>query len=158
MSGLEPVQPTAGVLVPPPLLFGGVLALGLILGRGTSSDARGAAFARLVGGASVVSGAALGAAAILTLRRAGTALSPYRPSTALATGGPFRLTRNPAYVGATAIYIGIALRARSLPALALLPVVLAVLDRGVVDREERYLERRFGAAYRTYRDAVPRWF
>jgi protein-S-isoprenylcysteine O-methyltransferase Ste14 len=37
-------------------------------------------------------------------------------------------------------------------------VVLALLDRGVVDREERYLERRFGDAYRTYREEVPRWF
>ena len=55
-----------------------------------------------------------------------------------------------------AIYIGIALCTYSLPALALLPLALIVVERGVVEREERYLERRFADAYRTYRDAVPR--
>ncbi len=48
--------------------------------------------------------------------------------------------------------------ARSLPALVLLPIVLALLDRLVVSREERYLERLFGDEYRRYEDAVPRWF
>ena len=58
----------------------------------------------------------------------------------------------------TSIYIGIALYARSMPAFTLLPIVLALLDRLVVSREEAYLERRFGDDYRHYRDAVPRWF
>ncbi len=58
----------------------------------------------------------------------------------------------------TSVYIGIALRTRSIPALVMLPVALALLDSGVVAREERYLERRFGDTYRAYRDRVPRWF
>jgi protein-S-isoprenylcysteine O-methyltransferase Ste14 len=149
---------TAGVAAPPPLIFGAALAVGLALGRGSASTERGAKVARALGIAAIPAGALIGLAAIGALKRAGTNLSPYAPTTALVTSGVFAFTRNPAYVGATSIYIGIALLARSLPALVLLPVALALLDHGVVDREERYLERRFGEAYRRYREDVPRWF
>jgi protein-S-isoprenylcysteine O-methyltransferase Ste14 len=149
---------TAGVAVPPPLLFGAGLLIGLIAGRLQPDAERGARFARGLGAASVVAGIAIGAAAIAALKRVGTNLDPYKPSTALATTSVFALSRNPAYVGATSIYVGIAMYARSQPAFTILPIVLALLDRLVVTPEERYLERRFGDAYRSYRDTVPRWF
>jgi protein-S-isoprenylcysteine O-methyltransferase Ste14 len=41
--------------------------------------------------------------------------------------------------------------------LILLPAALAVLAKGVIEREERYLDRRFGAVYREYLERVPRW-
>ena len=150
----------AGVAISPPLLYGSALALGIALGRdsGGESHARGARIAGVTGRLSVVAGVAIGAAAIGELRRVGTNLSPYRPTTALATRGVFSLSRNPAYVAATSLYLGAALLFRSLPALTFLPVVLALLDHYVVDREERYLERLFGDRYRAYRASVPRWF
>jgi protein-S-isoprenylcysteine O-methyltransferase Ste14 len=151
-------EDTAGVAAPPPLLFAGALVLGLAIGRVQPQAERRARFAHVLGGASVIAGLALGGATIEALKRAGTNLDPYKPTTALVTDGIFRLSRNPAYVGATSIYIGIAMYARSLPALVLLPIVLALLDRLVVSREERYLQRRFGDDYRRYHDAVPRWF
>jgi protein-S-isoprenylcysteine O-methyltransferase Ste14 len=149
---------TAGVAVPPPLLFATGLGLGLAAGRLQPDAEERARFARVVGGASVVAGIALGLAAIRELKAAGTHLDPFKPTTALVTGGVFRYTRNPAYVGATSIYVGIAMYASSLPAFVALPVVLALLDHFVVSREERYLERRFGDAYASYYAAVPRWF
>lgn len=157
MQPLDAASETAGILAPPPLIFGAALGLGLALGRGAATE-RGARVARALGSCAIPAGALLGLATIRALKRAGTHLDPYKPSAALVTDGPFRFSRNPAYVGATSIYIGVALLARSMPALVLLPVALALLDRGVVDREERYLEGRFGDAYRTYRSAVPRWF
>jgi protein-S-isoprenylcysteine O-methyltransferase Ste14 len=145
---------TAGVFAFPPLIFGGTLVLGIALGRGSRlAQAR----TRAAGIAIAAAGMLLGAAAIAEMKGTGTTISVYKPSSALATGGVFRWSRNPGYLGATAIYIGIALCTYSLPALALLPLALIVVERGVVEREERYLERRFADAYRTYRDAVPRW-
>ncbi len=149
---------TAGVAVPPPLIFVGALALGLVVSRLKPDAQKSARFTRALGGASVAAGIALGVAAIGALKRAGTNLDPFKPTTALATTGVYGFSRNPAYVAATSIYIGIAMYARSLPALVLLPIVLALLDRLVVSREERYLERLFGDEYRRYEDAVPRWF
>jgi protein-S-isoprenylcysteine O-methyltransferase Ste14 len=149
---------TAGVRVAPPLLFASALALGLGAGRVGRSRTYGTRVRRIVGTLSIGIGVAAGAAAFAEIRRAGSDPSPFAPTTGLATDGIFRFSRNPAYFGATSIYIGIALIARSIPAFVALPVALALLDRFVVDKEERYLEGRFGQQYRTYRDGVARWF
>ncbi len=79
------------------------------------------------------------------------------PSSALVTSGPYRFTRNPMYLGMASLYAGIALAFGLLWSLALLLVVLVVIDRGVIAREERYLERRFGDEYRLYKQQVRRW-
>jgi protein-S-isoprenylcysteine O-methyltransferase Ste14 len=54
-------------------------------------------------------------------------------------------------------YTGIAIVANSPWALVPLPVAIAVIDRGVIAREERYLERKFGARYTDYKRRVRRW-
>jgi protein-S-isoprenylcysteine O-methyltransferase Ste14 len=149
---------TSGIGFPPPLIFAATLAAGLLAGRDAALDARTAGYARNAGTLSLLAGGAACAASLYGLRRAGSSFSVFVPTKALVTGGIFRFSRNPIYFGLTAAYLGIALRARSIPALALLPIALALTDRLVVDPEERYLERRFGDDYRTYRNAVPRWF
>ena len=82
---------------------------------------------------------------------------PVRPTTALVTSGPYRLTRNPMYVGFALGHAGLALRRRSTWALLMLGPVLAAVDRIVIEREERYLERAFGDEYRRYARQVRRW-
>jgi protein-S-isoprenylcysteine O-methyltransferase Ste14 len=70
--------------------------------------------------------------------------------------GPYAFSRNPMYVAWTLVYVGIALVANAAWPLLLLPVALLVTHRGVV-REERFLERQFGPAYRTYQTSVRRY-
>ena len=55
------------------------------------------------------------------------------------------------------VYVGIALLSQALWVLLPLPVVLAIIDRGVIAREERYLERKFGQEYLDYKRSVRRW-
>ncbi len=86
-----------------------------------------------------------------------TTIRPDRPATALATTGPYRLTRNPMYLSLALLYAGIAILWQSICALLLLPLVLFFIDRRVIVREELYLERQFGSAYRQYRARVRRW-
>jgi protein-S-isoprenylcysteine O-methyltransferase Ste14 len=74
----------------------------------------------------------------------------------LVTGGPYAISRNPMYVAAAAVYLGIALVAGAAWPLALLPGVLAA-THVVVVREERSLEARFGDTYRSYRSSVRRY-
>jgi len=65
--------------------------------------------------------------------------------------------RNPIYVGMFLVYAGIGIAARS-PWILILALPLAIILRyGVVAREEAYLERRFGDAYRDYKARVRRW-
>jgi protein-S-isoprenylcysteine O-methyltransferase Ste14 len=90
-------------------------------------------------------------------QRKGTAVEPWKPTTAIVTTGPYRLTRNPAYLGMALVYIGIALLADALWVLVPLPVVLLIIDRMVIAREERYLERKFGQEYVDYKVRARRW-
>jgi protein-S-isoprenylcysteine O-methyltransferase Ste14 len=83
------------------------------------------------------------------LRSAGTPVNPEKPVSSLVTDGPFRYTRNPGYLSMAMIYMGVASLANALWAILLLPAALAVIQRGVVEREERYLERKFGEEFCT---------
>ena len=91
------------------------------------------------------------------MRGAGTSVKTSVPTTALVSTGPFQFSRNPLYVSLTLFYLGISIAAQSLWALALLIVVLVVMQRGVINREERYLEHKFGAEYVRYKELVRRW-
>jgi protein-S-isoprenylcysteine O-methyltransferase Ste14 len=80
-----------------------------------------------------------------------------RPVPRLTTEGPFRYTRNPAYLGLAMIYAGIAILRNALSAILFLPLVVWVIGREVIGREERYLERTFGQEYLAYKARVRRW-
>lgn len=86
-----------------------------------------------------------------------TGLLPGQSTTALLTAGPYRWSRNPLYVGLLACYLGAALAALSVGALALLGVAWAGLHWGAVLPEERYLRARLGDPYTEYAAGVPRW-
>jgi protein-S-isoprenylcysteine O-methyltransferase Ste14 len=148
-----------GVIAPPPLLFLGALALGAAVDFGLFRVPT-----ELPGPLRFGAGAILAAAAAALLvgalgrfRRAGTAVEPWRPSTVLVTDGVYRFTRNPIYLALALLYVGLALAADSVVALCLLPPLLALVQVGVIAREERYLEGKFGDKYRRYLASVRRW-
>ena len=150
-------QEAAGLGVPPPLLYGGTLAVGLLLHRFFPQSVLPRGVARVVGGTLFGLSFLFGPPAFLAMQRARTALSPDEPTTAIVDQGPFRYSRNPIYVSFTLIYAGISTFANALWALLLLPGVLVLIRRQVVDREEPYLERVFGAEYLRYKQRVRRW-
>ncbi len=86
-----------------------------------------------------------------------TNINPFKPTTAIVSSGPFRFTRNPLYLSVTLIYLGLTLAVNTWWAFLLLGPVLLFIHFGVVLREERYLERRFGESYREYRLRVRRY-
>jgi protein-S-isoprenylcysteine O-methyltransferase Ste14 len=144
------------IIAPPPLLFAGPWLVGFLLDLIVPLPRLPLAL-RLVGLPLMAAGVALLAWFLRTMRRAGTPVDPREAPTALVQAGPFRYTRNPAYSGWTLLYLGVALLAGSRWALILLPAVLVAVDWGVIRREERYLQDRFGADYREYRRRVRRW-
>ena len=148
----------AGVVAPPPLIYAGTLLLGVLLSRRFPIPfLLPRAVARAIGWPLVGGGALLLGWFEWAMRRAGTPTNPYKPSSGIVTEGPFRYTRNPAYLSMTMVYAGVAFLARAPWALALLPVALGVIRRGVIEREERYLERKFGEEYLRYKASVRRW-
>jgi protein-S-isoprenylcysteine O-methyltransferase Ste14 len=91
------------------------------------------------------------------LQAAGTNVNPSLPTTAIVTSGPYRFSRNPLYVGLTLLYCGLTLVLNTWWGLILLIPILVIMHRGVVLREERYLEEKFGDAYRQYCSRVARY-
>lgn len=148
------------IVIFPPLILAAALALACLLQAlsplgwlgGIGQDVR-------IGAGIVIAIAGFGIAASgrRLLVRAGTNVSPLRPTTALATRGIFRWTRNPLYTGGTLFMLGIAIVfALDWLVLLLVPSLL-VLHFGVVRPEEQYLERKFGDAYRQYKASVARY-
>jgi protein-S-isoprenylcysteine O-methyltransferase Ste14 len=149
----------AGVIALPPLIFLGFLAAAAVLEAVVPLPVLAAhALARYLAGAALAAGGfvmiGMGARRFLA---AGTNIPPTLPTTALVVDGIYRRTRNPLYLGTTLVYLGLGVAAGSIWAIALLVPLLWVINVGVVAREERYLERKFGDAYRAYKTRVRRW-
>ena len=147
----------SGVVAPPPFIFLAGLAVGFGLEALLPGSSVPDAVGWILGGVLLVAGIVLLFSFERAFQQRRTPANPWRPTTAIATDGPYRLTRNPAYVGMALVYIGIALCSQALWVLLPLPVVLAIIDRGVIAREERYLERKFGQEYLDYKQNVRRW-
>ena len=149
----------AGVHFPPPALFVGGIGAGWLLDRYVHALPLLAASRTVSTLAWVVIAAALllMISGVVTFRRAGTAVIPHLPASRLVQSGPYRFTRNPMYTGFTIAYLGVTVLLRSAWPLLLLPVVLALLVKLVIRREEAYLASAFGAAYDDYRARVRRW-
>jgi protein-S-isoprenylcysteine O-methyltransferase Ste14 len=151
---------TAGVIARPPYLFLTALLFGLASDYLVPSRfpvVGGGPLRWIIGGLLIVVGLAVGTAGIRNFSRAATPVPTYEPVRALVTTGIHGRTRNPIYLGLFLLYGGIAITARS-PWTLLLALPLAVTIRyGVVGREEAYLERLFGDAYRDYKRRVRRW-
>ena len=100
---------------------------------------------------------ALGIWAIVTIRKAGTQVETWKPTTAIVANGPYRFTRNPIYLGMMLALVGLAVILDSSWLLAMLVPFYLVIRYGVVAREEAYLERKFGDVYLGYKSRVRRW-
>jgi protein-S-isoprenylcysteine O-methyltransferase Ste14 len=101
------------------------------------------------------------ALAILAAReiiRARTAFDARKATSALAESGVFRFSRNPVYLSMVLLVIGVGLILNSFWSLLLAVPTGSALCLTAIRPEERYLEAKFGDAYRTYRSRVPRWF
>ena len=156
-----PALDRPGVIARPPRLYQGFLALGVglhyivplpALPGGVTAGARSVAAAALV-----TLGVALMVAAVRQFRAAGTNVETFKPATALVTDGVFRVSRNPMYLSLSLIYVGIGVALDSLWILALFVPLIVLMRHGVIAREERYLERKFGDHYLRYQASVRRW-
>ena len=147
----------AGVHVPPPLIYLVLFGLGLLLNWLVPFSFLPIIPARVVALIFLGCGLLLGVWSVGLFRRAHTNVMPIQPTTALVISGPYRLTRNPIYLGFLCVYIAAALWFGVAWALALVPLVVLAVQRLAISKEERYLEQKFGDAYRQYRTQVRRW-
>jgi protein-S-isoprenylcysteine O-methyltransferase Ste14 len=146
-----------GVIAPPPFIYAGTLAAGLLASRLLRLPFLPRRLARTLGPLLIVGGFVIGLSGFREVRRAGSNVDPREPATTVVTGGPYRFTRNPMYLGFTLMYVGISALANALLPILLLPAIQQLMRRGVIEREERYLESKFGEEYLRYKEGVRRW-
>jgi len=131
------------------------VALGLLIAW-FFADAWGA-FATSIGLTLIAAGAGLMLTAVVTMLRARTTPVPHREADVLVTRGPFRLSRNPIYLGDALILAGASLVWGSLLGLLFVPVFVFIINSRFIFDEEARLAARFGTDFETYREETPRW-
>jgi protein-S-isoprenylcysteine O-methyltransferase Ste14 len=150
-------QDNPGGQILPPLTYLLTLLLGLVLDRRLHIPFLPPRVVRFIGWPLVGGGMALATWFIRTMRAADTTLDVNKPVSRLVQDGPFRYSRNPGYLSLAMIYAGIAILQKALWAILLLPLLVGVTQRELIEREERYLERTFAEEYLAYKRRVRRW-
>jgi len=146
-----------GVVALPPLLYG--IAFAIVLGLHWLQPAPilAHAIALWLGLALLALGVGIALWGKKAMQAAGTNVNPSLPTTAIVTSGPFRFSRNPLYVALTLLFLGLTLAVNTWWGIVVLVPLLVLMHYGVILREERYLEQKFGESYRQYRSSVRRY-
>ncbi len=152
-----PEQDAPGVIARPPFIYLGFLVLGLVFDWLAPQPLLPETLRYTLGGTLIALGLLLALLSIRRFKAAGTNFDTQKPATAILTDGPYRLSRNPIYMGLTAVYAGIGVAMDAPWVWLMLMPALAVMHYGVILREERYLERKFGQGYLDYKAQVRRW-
>jgi len=145
------------VRVHPPLIYLAALWIGVGLNHWWPIRLLPGPWGGVAGVVLIVVGIAIMPPVLMRFHRAGTAFNPHKPASALITDGPYRLSRNPAYIALTLWYLGIGFLLNNGWVLVLAIPVLLVMDRLIVPGEERHLEAKFGEQYLRYKSQVRRW-
>jgi protein-S-isoprenylcysteine O-methyltransferase Ste14 len=153
------IPQTSGVRVFPPLIHVAAIAIGFLIEWVVPVRIGGAGFGivRIGGCILLVIAVALIASAAKIMFGAGTTPDPTRPSTVIVRNGPYRFTRNPMYLAWELICIGVGLVANAVWPMVMAVPAAIVTRRLVIDKEERYLQQKFGAEYVEYKSRVRRW-
>ncbi len=146
-----------GVITIPPLIYVPFFAIGILLDYIFPVPLLPNRVQYLVGFAVIAVSGLIMPFVLLEFRKSRTNFDPRKVTTTIITTGPYRFSRNPSYLALTLIYIGVGIAADSIWILGLLIPALALMHYGVITREERYLEKKFGEEYLCYKRSVRRW-
>lgn len=153
----EKMSDNPGVITFPPALYAGTLLIGLILSFLFPIEWMSRSIALVLGTLAFICAGAIAISAFRTMNCAQTAVNPSQPTTMIVTDGVFSWSRNPIYLSLTLLYIALSLLFNALWALLLLLPLLVIVQIGIIQCEEIYLERKFGAEYLMYKASARRW-
>ncbi len=108
-------------------------------------------------GALILFGVVLNVYCAWPFKKAQTRIEPWRATFSVITNGPYRYSRNPIYLGFAFTAVGIALAFNTYWILSSALAFVLIANKFVIEREEKYLERKFGESYANYRRETRRW-
>ena len=148
---------TPGVIAPPPIIYLCSILAGLGLQRLWPLQVLPGVLGTALGVSVILVAVVLFVLCIREFRAAGTSVQTRRPTTVIIKTGPYQFSRNPIYLSFTLLQIGVGIWANSVWVLGMVVPALVLMPYGVIAREERYLERKFGEEYLQYKSSVRRW-
>jgi protein-S-isoprenylcysteine O-methyltransferase Ste14 len=102
-------------------------------------------------------GVLFGGWAFAIFRRAKTGIVPFSEATSLVLAGPYRISRNPMYVGMVSLLVGLAVFLGSVTPFLAPGVLFLILTYRFIRPEEEQMRRTFGAPYEALTRRVRRW-
>lgn len=150
-------SPSINKFIHPPILTLGYMIIGVLLGKFLPILPSLTETLRVIGLPLALIGFVIGLMGFLEIRKADTTLDPHGSVTTVVTSGIYRFTRNPMYLGFLLMVIGFPLASGSLWGVILAPFFILTMNRLVIEREEAYLEKKFGEPYTSFRSRVRRW-
>ncbi len=148
-----------GVYLPPPLFYVIIFFMSIYSQKAfplpTMFLETSVAF--MVGVLFVMMGLIIAIPALIKFFQTKNTLITIKPANSLQTSGIYSVSRNPMYLGLLILYTGIAFLQNNLWALLFIPIVLWVVTKFIIVKEEKYLGRNFGSEYTAYCKKVRRW-
>jgi protein-S-isoprenylcysteine O-methyltransferase Ste14 len=144
----------------PPIIYLSAAAVGVVAQRvmpmpWVESDL--ASALQILGAALVAAAIALDVTTLATFRKHKTTVMPNKAATNLITSGPFAWSRNPIYVGNTALVLGAGFYFGNVWLVGLAFVAAFITQKLAVEREEKHLAAKFGDVWESYAARVRRW-
>ena len=157
MSDEKAVNDHPRVLMPPPLIYLGGILVGYGLDQVIARPLPLPGWMEAPAIAMSLMAMVLIGSTLLLFHRHHTTVLPHKAASALVTSGPFRISRNPIYLGFTLLYLACILSLASIGMLLMLIPVVWVINTHVIAEEEAFHARRFGADWQAYCQRVRRW-
>ena len=146
-----------GVIAPPPIIFLCFLLLGYVLNRFYPIPMLTRELSTIISAIFFAYAALTGGLAFHHMIKAGTNIDVRKPAKAIVTSSVYSYTRNPMYLSLAILLLAFSLLFNALWIAIMIPFFVIVIQKGVIEREEKYLERKFGDEYLHYKKRVRRW-
>ena len=148
---------SAGVYVPPPLIYVAVFFLSILMQSAIPLDHSWFRSNSWLGWILIGLFPLFAFPAIYRFIVFKTTITTIHPVKNLQTSGIYSISRNPMYLGLLCLYSGIAVFKGNWWTFILIPLVILIVQQYIIRREEKYLQREFGATYTAYQRKVRRW-
>ena len=94
---------------------------------------------------------------VVIFRKSGQDEKPWKPTPEIVERGPYRITRNPMYLGMALVLLGTAITVGAFSALLVPPIFMAIIEFRFIRPEEAMLRELFGEDFDAYCKLVRRW-
>ncbi len=146
-----------GVIAPPPIIFICFLLLGYTLNRFYPLPMLTRELSTIISAIFFAYAALTAGLAFYHMIKAGTNIDVRKPTNAIVTTSVYSYTRNPMYLSLAILLLAFSLLFNALWIAIMIPLFVIIMQKGVIEREERYLEKKFGSEYLNYKRRVRRW-